>query len=442
MKSFFGYCLTGERSAQMFLVLYGPVASNGKSTICEMFKTCLPIYSKVLDRQTFNSGYQKAHKQLIQIGTPIRFCYIEELDRHKEINVTLLKDAVTADVLPVEVMYGTTAAVKLHTKFALLSNPLPKFEGDNGIARRGNCAELKNQFKTDEEIKRMTDREKLGSKIYKKDPDMIQRFDEKKKLAYINMLLPYAKSFYENKSLYIPACIKQAFTDIVDENDVMKQFLDNHVEVTGDDHDKINKVTFERLYNQKMKTKETFSQILGSLKRHRIKYVKDASHKSIKGVIYGLKEKAVTLDEKDEKANANIDAINAVPKRNDPAIVKKFAFDKAELGDSLDKAQFGKRAKNPPKKIEEEKKDDGEEIEEVIVKPVKKVVKEKKEKEVKEKAESVKPIKEKKIKEMKEEVKEEVVKPVAKKPKGKAIKVAKDVEEEDDPDMELAIFKK
>ncbi len=111
-------------------------------------------------------------------------------------------------------------AVKLHTKFALLSNPLPKFEGDNGIARRGNCAELKNQFKTDEEIKRMTDREKLGSKIYKKDPDMIQRFDEKKKLAYINMLLPYAKSFYENKSLYIPACIKQAFTDIVDENDV------------------------------------------------------------------------------------------------------------------------------------------------------------------------------------------------------------------------------
>ena len=78
----------------------GYTASNGKSTEFRIHDSIFPIYSKKLDKDTFNISYaNKRHKQIRQLQkNPIRFCYCEELDQ-KKIDVDYLKDFVDANNL-------------------------------------------------------------------------------------------------------------------------------------------------------------------------------------------------------------------------------------------------------------------------------------------------------------------------------------------------------
>jgi phage/plasmid-associated DNA primase len=296
LMSYFGYCLTGERSAAKFLIMYGPTASNGKSTMCEIYKICLPKYCNVIDRQVFIEGYQKIHKYIPSLGRPVRMIYAEELSSKKELNISFLKNIVTDDAIPYEVMFGLNSEIVPQTKLILPTNHVLSFHQDEGFARRGMVHEAKNQFLPQEDIDALQEKKN----VYVRDDQLLNKFktNTKMKLAYINLLLQYSMKFYSNKNkLYIPSCFRNNFKDLTHENDKMKQFLENGVEVTGNKKDKMNKITFERLYNTHMKAKEPFSRLLGELKRLKIEYVKDHSHQSIKGVIYGIKEKEDTKDE-------------------------------------------------------------------------------------------------------------------------------------------------
>lgn len=146
-----GYCLTGETKEQKFLTVIGYTAQNGKSTMAKMFMNSLPIYSEKIDKRTFNLNYQKAHKQFSKLKQPIRFVYIEELDR-SQLDVDRLKDFVDGDKIGGnEVLYGTTEDINLHCKIYCTSNKDPIFESDEGFRRRGLLEILTNKFleKTD-----------------------------------------------------------------------------------------------------------------------------------------------------------------------------------------------------------------------------------------------------------------------------------------------------
>jgi phage/plasmid-associated DNA primase len=299
IKGYHGYSLTGEVSAQSFLILYGASASNGKSTLSEIHAACLPIYSMVVNSSVFEEGYEKSHKQLIDMGAPIRYVKVEELSE-KKINVPMIKELTGNSSIRVEELYKTSAEIVLHCKLTFISNKVVQFNTDAGVGRRGLLQEMKNQFRPIEEINAAKD--KRG--MYETDTKMVTGFqtDVRKKLAFINSLLPYAQKFYRLGKLHIPASVKKAFSDLADENDKMKQFLEAAYERTDDDHDKINKRDFEQYYNIFHKSKTSFSTMLGDLKRLKIKYVKDASHKNVKGVIYGFREKK---DEDDDNKNDN-----------------------------------------------------------------------------------------------------------------------------------------
>jgi hypothetical protein len=143
--SWLSYCMTGETNLQLFLMSVGYTASNGKSTLAEIFMNSLPVYSSKLSKKTFTEGYPKVHKQMIKAVKPKRFIFIEELDRDK-IDATELKDFVSGNKINVEIMYGTCNEFPIHGKLVVTSNKDPNFDNDAGIMRRGLMQLLTNRY--------------------------------------------------------------------------------------------------------------------------------------------------------------------------------------------------------------------------------------------------------------------------------------------------------
>ena len=156
LLSYAGYCLTGETKEQMFLMIIGHTASNGKSTFMNMLCQAFEFYCFKPATETFNKNYGKAHKQFKNMKKPVRLIFVEEIDQ-EHIDTKKLKTFVDGiSVAGNEVLYGTTEDIILHSKLVFSSNFDPKFKVDNGALRRGFMTVLTNQFldKDDYEKKR------------------------------------------------------------------------------------------------------------------------------------------------------------------------------------------------------------------------------------------------------------------------------------------------
>ena len=285
-----GYCLTGEIRARSFLVLIGHKASNGKSTIFKIFTDSFPIYAIPIDNRTFNKDYQKSHKIFTELKYPIRFAYMEEMNESL-LNIALLKSWVSEAKIENEILYGTTEIITSQAKIGMTSNHILRFEVDNGVKERGIMAELTNKFIAESEYKRLKE---IPKGIYKRDPEILEKFKKDEyKLALFSILKEKAKEFYE-KGWETPEELKVNFEELCDENDEFKRFIEITFDITGKDEDRIGKERFVMIYNEYMKTKKQWKDIMDDVKRSAIiTYDKAKRIDNIRGVIIGLKEKDI-----------------------------------------------------------------------------------------------------------------------------------------------------
>ncbi|AYV81404.1 MAG: DNA primase, partial [Harvfovirus sp.] len=293
-----GYCLTGETKEQKFLMVIGHTAQNGKSTMAKMFSKSLPIYSVKLNNKTFNKNYAKAHKQFAKILNA-RFVYLEELDRSM-LDADLLKDFVDGDKIGSnEIVYGTAADIILYAKILITSNKNFIADVDEGLMRRGLVSELINRFLS----KVMFDEATNKKGIYLLDNTLIEKFDSAEyQLAFIYILLPFAKQYYE-KGLSVPKIIIKQFRDMCDENDTMSEFLRNHFVITHDNADLIHKDDFTGLYNEVYKKKVTWTFLLSDIKRKNITYDRTKKSRGMQGCLMGIKKKAIFDNSDSEEEN-------------------------------------------------------------------------------------------------------------------------------------------
>jgi hypothetical protein len=145
MLNYLGYCLTGETKAKKFLILYGPSASNGKTTLQQIFSKCLKNYSFKIDRKTFNYSYDQYHKQLIESCRPKRMIFLEELDKNK-LDISKIKEFVDGEEQNCKIMYSTCELVKIDAKLIIATNNSPVFDTDEGIQRRGIIEKVKKEY--------------------------------------------------------------------------------------------------------------------------------------------------------------------------------------------------------------------------------------------------------------------------------------------------------
>ncbi|AYV76838.1 MAG: DNA primase [Barrevirus sp.] len=286
--SYLGYCLTGETALQKFLIVVGYGAQNGKSTMAKMFTKALPIYSAKPDKRTFNLDYTNAHKQFSLIKKPVRFVFMEELNQ-KKLDTERLKDFVDGDKIGGnEILYGTAENIDIHSKLYFASNKDPVFDTDEGMKRRGLLVTLTNKFyKTNKYNK---NKDKKG--VYLEDKTIDDKFmTEPYAMAFISILIPYAKKYYEGKFI-VPNDIEDDFENLCDENDTMKSFIETHYEITGSDADRIHKDDFVKTYNFYNGTKHTWAILMSDAKRH-LTYDRCKRANNLQGALMGIKRKIV-----------------------------------------------------------------------------------------------------------------------------------------------------
>ena len=298
-KSWLGYCMTGETDEQKAWWSIGQTAQNGKTTIVEAFEKMAHIYCVKLNNKTFNERFTNRHKQLSLLKL-IRMAYIEEVDRDK-MDVVAYKDCTGGDkVGGNEILFGTAESIEIFFKLIFISNKFPKFSSDDGIKRRGFCAEHTNLFLDNDKYK--LHKHKKG--VYKKITGLIKTcFNQSDyKLAFFHLLLPYAVKYYTSKfdNIDMKPLIEN-WENICFQNDNMKQFIDEKYEITNNDANRVHKDDFLKDYQLFFNlNKISWNNIINDIKRIGLVYDRFKTINNKRGVIIGL------IRNKDPDPNPNI----------------------------------------------------------------------------------------------------------------------------------------
>ncbi len=256
---YLAYSLTGNTDAQTFKINVGYSASNGKSCECQIHDACFGLYTMKLHKGTFNEGNQKAHKFLIGlISDPIRYAYIEELDRRK-LDADMLKDFVSGGKITVEVMYGTSITRPTQAKLATNSNKDINVDMDEGVLRRGMMQTYDSKFV-------LTPLGNVNPPQFKKIEGLHKMFHEEGyRRAYLHVLLPHVVSYYRN-GLFKPASAVNDFATVVGEYDAFKNALMDVCEV-GSESDRIWKEDLVEALRGSLSRGLSWVKILPEIKR-------------------------------------------------------------------------------------------------------------------------------------------------------------------------------
>jgi hypothetical protein len=225
-----------------------------------------------------------------------RLVYVEEIEKGK-VNTELLKDIVDGDKIENEILFSTTEEINIDFKLFIISNHMLRFNTDPGIARRLICMEFNSRFAEPDEYEKEKEEFK-DRNVFVKDKDINTNIDknDEYKNAFANLIIEYAMQFYE-KGLNVPAKFEKASKELCDENDKMKQFLNDNFDITKNDDDRISKKEFHEMYINATGLKLTdWSGLLSDIKRLNLQYDSCKKRvvyngKSEHGVILGIKKK-------------------------------------------------------------------------------------------------------------------------------------------------------
>ena len=216
-----GYCLTGERNQQCFVLNIGFTAENGKSTLGKMFASAFPVYCQKINSKCLDKNAKEYHKTFSALrNKPYRLLFMEEWGG-QAVDVDTLKDVVDGDTLPIQPLYSEEVNMPLNFKLEASSNREPNVNGmDKGLNRRGRVFHYESQFVAEDELV------DPARHIYKKDDTISALFgDTGYWLALFHILAPYAKQFYD-EGLRLPAECKVGFAEAVADADPWADFFD------------------------------------------------------------------------------------------------------------------------------------------------------------------------------------------------------------------------
>jgi hypothetical protein len=298
------YTLTGETYMKKAMFNIGFSANNAKSTFNDIFEKCFSIYYSKLKNETFNKGYQKAHKNFYNVKKPVRRVVIEELDQLK-LDTSALKEFIDGRSMMNEELFKVMIKYNIYAKLNLNSNKYPKFDVDEGMKTRFFLTEYKNQFLDKSEYKIQKDSGEKG--VYLKNNRMLEQFDDVKyKLSVFHVLLDYTKQIYQKdlSDEEFPVT-RQAYLKLIELNDTFNIFVNENYVITKNMDDRVGKDEFLDLYRKVTNLNCTsIRSLITDIKRLGLVYDPNlrelnSGRNGKKGVIKGLRR--LTEEEQEEK---------------------------------------------------------------------------------------------------------------------------------------------
>lgn len=226
-KSVLGYSLCGdaEKEKEIYFII-GQGANNGKTTLLEAMKDAMPSVVGSMNNQVLLANYSKAHKFLPMLEKKI--IYVEELQKGKELNTSLLKEIRDGKSLSNEVMFGTSKQINISAKVFILSNNIPVFKTDNGISTCLRQLQFNNKFLKEESEEYY----KVGnvSGYLKADKSLADKLKGDYFIALLNVLLKYSCMYLQEKKLKpIPKFYIEKAKETCNANDTLNAFWEDEI---------------------------------------------------------------------------------------------------------------------------------------------------------------------------------------------------------------------
>lgn len=253
-------CLDGHNKYENFYIWTGKsgVGGSGKSTITDLLLKVLGDYGTISPVSLVTGKREsasQANSALVSIRNK-RCVILQEPAVNDILQVDIIKSLTGGDLISTRDLHASQISFKLNAKFFMCTNKLPSLSSnDGGISRRLKITEFITRFVD----KPNADSINNGFHEYKIDRDLKNKIDIFK-LPFMHLLLSYYKK-YKQQGLTPPLKIIEATTKYELNNNIIKQFIDENIVITGSKTDYITKEEIKTIYKSDFQLKQNFNKI-------------------------------------------------------------------------------------------------------------------------------------------------------------------------------------
>jgi P4 family phage/plasmid primase-like protien len=259
-------CLRGGNKDQSFYILQNSRGANGKTLLMELMLKAFGNQEDgygnkfnvaiLLEKRASGAG---AHPEMAKLRGK-RFTYCEEPDEDKPINTGLLKELTGGGSLTTRALYKDPITFEIQTKFMMCCNDLPRINADDdGTWRRLKNVYFPSRFlHVDSEDYKIA-MERGDPHIYPRDDTLKDRLEELKG-TFMSILFDYYMKYIFNKnSIIVPGEVLKASKDYQEEQDVLRSWIQQNIEVRPESHILIRKL-HEKFCSQNREIKNKYSK--------------------------------------------------------------------------------------------------------------------------------------------------------------------------------------
>jgi P4 family phage/plasmid primase-like protien len=285
------YAICGDKYLEMF-EFYTGTGANSKGTFGKLVKNAFGDYYYEPSVTVFTckkTNASSANPELAKTKGK-RFVMASEPEETDKFQVGAIKSWTGGDLIQARELFKNNIEFQCQFKIAIQMNNKPKLSNvDGGIARRIRMVHFPFKF-VDEPV---LANERKG------DNKLKTQFETDKEIAQTFMMMliqRYNDNIHGNQSFPIPNKVKEATQEYIDDNNKIKKFLAEYVEVTNNDDDMVlSKTLFEDVYKMseyyENERKDWFVEKMGFNGFSSVRQNKRTLHFRDKMVYRGLKLK-------------------------------------------------------------------------------------------------------------------------------------------------------
>jgi P4 family phage/plasmid primase-like protien len=258
-------CLDGHIRDENFYIFSGKnnTGGNGKSTITDLLLKCMGDYacvSPVTLITTKREAANSANSALASIRNK-RAVIMQEPESHEMIQAGVMKALTGGDRISTRELHSSQMEFKPHAKLFMCCNKIPAISDlDGGVIRRLKITEFVSRFVEEPNESHIAN----GIHEYKVDKDLKSKLDSYK-CVFMCIILDYYK-LYKSEGLSPPDHVLKVTKKYENDNNVIKQFVDEHISV-GSKHDFITKDQLKEMYTSDYTIRSTFGKFTNFIKQ-------------------------------------------------------------------------------------------------------------------------------------------------------------------------------
>ena len=238
---------------------------NGKSLIMNYLSSILKGYATTAESDFLTSKMRNGISCTLVNSRNTRMLLLSEPNNDEEgremkMNNALIKSITGNDEITARALYKNSITFKPTFNVFLLCNEIPSLEKvEYSMIERLNIIKFGLTFVNEKHLKDSPNNRLIDVELKKRLSD-----DEGLKQAFIHLLFNTAHE-HINKPFVVPESLAHAKEEYLDEVDIVKHFLSEFIQMTGNDKDRIKPTNLHNFFKNVMKSTMGVESLLSRL---------------------------------------------------------------------------------------------------------------------------------------------------------------------------------